>query len=189
MNDDGKYMHRHRRSTDAGTQRETPCVTCGLCCDGTLFTFAVLKEGEIYDASIREGLDRFHDGSEPCFRLPCGFLEDCRCKVYHLQRPTICGSYECRLLKGYHEGKLSWEATANEIHEIKQMRSRVSSRMQSLLPEGSDRDLTLHEMSEALARLREQHPEKREQIGMVLLEYGAFRVRLKRVFGTQPMRV
>lgn len=73
------------------------CVACGLCCDGTLHNHALLSPEDV-DQARRLGLEVIDDASvRLSFRLPCPRFCG-RCTVFP-DRPRICGTYRCKLLK------------------------------------------------------------------------------------------
>jgi hypothetical protein len=81
------------------------CISCGLCCDGTLFQHAHLNAGE------RDGLPEkmrsawFSEGEKEYFRLPCGYFGG-KCTIYDKHKANVCSSYRCQLLRDFAEGKV-----------------------------------------------------------------------------------
>ena len=65
-------------------------MSCGLCCDGSIFQLVKLRPGE-RPPGLR--LVPAHDA----FAQPCGCLEGTRCTIYP-QRPVACRGFRCRLL-------------------------------------------------------------------------------------------
>ena len=100
------------------TQPEPPsgsdlCTECGLCCTGLLFDAAPLEEHEIALAErLRLPLasNQYHDA----FRLPCPALRDRRCGVY-ASRPTVCGAYECGLLRRLKAGEVPLDEALDRV--------------------------------------------------------------------------
>ena len=66
------------------------CLSCGLCCDGSLFQLVKLEPGEA-QSGLR--LVPAHDA----FAQPCGCLTGTRCDIYD-DRPAACRRFRCRLL-------------------------------------------------------------------------------------------
>ncbi|MBE2249740.1 MAG: YkgJ family cysteine cluster protein [Myxococcus sp.] len=85
------------------------CLTCGLCCDGTLFRKVPLepKEGERLGARVRLSEE---DGS---LCQPCRALSARRCGVYD-DRPSVCRRFRCLALEQLEKGQL----TEDEAHEL-----------------------------------------------------------------------
>jgi Fe-S-cluster containining protein len=83
------------------------CTACGLCCTGIFFDVAPLEEHELELAGklrLPLACNQYHDA----FRLPCPRLQDRRCTVYE-ERPGVCGSYECGLLRRFKAGEVPRE--------------------------------------------------------------------------------
>jgi Fe-S-cluster containining protein len=81
------------------------CTECGLCCAGLFFDVAPLEEHEIALAGrlrLPLACNQHHDA----FRLPCPCLEERRCAVYDKERPSVCASYECGLLRRFKAGEV-----------------------------------------------------------------------------------
>ncbi len=71
-----------------------PCLSCGLCCNGTLFRWANLASGEQAPPAVEprtDGAGRRH------FLQPCAALSGVLCSVY-ADRPAACDAYRCKTL-------------------------------------------------------------------------------------------
>lgn len=66
------------------------CLSCGLCCDGSLFQLVKLQPGES-DPRLR--LVPEHEA----FAQPCSCFAAGACAIYE-QRPAACRDFRCRLL-------------------------------------------------------------------------------------------
>jgi hypothetical protein len=79
------------------------CLRCGLCCDGTLFPTATLRDDEVeFAASL--GLTTLHrDDGFYAWAQPCPKFVDGCCSTY-AERPDVCGKYRCALLPMYEAG-------------------------------------------------------------------------------------
>lgn len=98
------------------------CLTCGLCCDGTMFPAGPVTPEE---AARFEGvLDFSADGTK--LLLGCRALDGCRCTIYGGERPGICSQFKCLMLSSLEAGKLT-EAEAKEgIAELMSRRAAVA---------------------------------------------------------------
>lgn len=77
------------------------CMSCGLCCDGTMFNHVTVDKEEL--ARIR--LPMLHeDGEKIAFAQPCPHHAKGSCGVYEV-RPSACVRFACALLKQLREGK------------------------------------------------------------------------------------
>lgn len=80
------------------------CLTCGLCCDGTLFPHAPLEPDEI-DHAAAVGMTLCGYFGRDGFSLPCPHLAGTVCTIYE-NRPSVCGSYSCGTLKALERGAI-----------------------------------------------------------------------------------
>ena len=72
------------------------CIHCGLCCDGTLFNHAKIKENE---PSLTGYSFEIIEREKRAFKLPCAYLKETVCSIY-LERPySVCESFRCKLLR------------------------------------------------------------------------------------------
>lgn len=103
----------------------SPCVGCGLCCDGTLFSWTRVKDNE-EEPLTTAGLTVERDSEKRFFNQPCGFAQNGQCAIY-AGRPTTCRVYRCKLLKGYESGAISREEALQTIGEALDLRSKVAA--------------------------------------------------------------
>ncbi len=78
----------------SGDPAERLCLSCGLCCDGSLFWAVELEAGETVP-----------DGGENGGRLPqpCSFHDGGRCGIY-AARPGQCRAFVCGVLRAVLDG-------------------------------------------------------------------------------------
>lgn len=93
------------------------CVPCGLCCTGLLFDLAPLEEPELALAG-KLRLPLVRTPMYEAFRLPCPRQEGTLCGVY-LERPKVCGSYECGLLQRYKAGEVPLDEALARVSRIR----------------------------------------------------------------------
>jgi hypothetical protein len=96
------------------------CKTCGICCDGTLFRHATIKEGEL----LPPGLQDVYEEGERCFRLPCPHFDGI-CTIYHEGRPAVCGTYRCTLLENLTDGTVPFEEASQLVSKIRAQKARL----------------------------------------------------------------
>lgn len=72
------------------------CTSCGLCCDGTLFTQVPLTADEAGLLRARGLTLRALDGRPPALPQRCAAL-DGRCCTIYAERPAGCRRYRCML--------------------------------------------------------------------------------------------
>lgn len=73
----------------------TLCLSCGLCCDGTIFDVVPLTARERVTVT-RLGLPVLERASGPALPQPCEALDGLACTVY-ASRPTPCRQFHCAL--------------------------------------------------------------------------------------------
>ncbi len=114
-------------------QSSTLCLSCGLCCDGTLFRrVAVGPEDNI----IRLEAAGSHVVSEEnvsFFVQPCVCLHDKKCGIY-LDRPKVCRGFACKLLVGYHGEEISFEQADALIQKCFTLKERVEAELEQVEP-------------------------------------------------------
>lgn len=107
------------------TPGEQLCLSCGLCCDGTLFDLVKLEGGD--DAVKLKALGlpvTTSRGKTPVARFPqpCSALcEDRTCRLY-AARPWQCRTFECGVFKDAKAGRVSFAAA---LRRVKRTRARA----------------------------------------------------------------
>ncbi|NOJ80470.1 YkgJ family cysteine cluster protein [Myxococcus xanthus] len=110
--------------------RNTLCLRCGMCCDGTLFTHVSLQPEEAL-ALQRRGLPvgARTDGSLALLQH-CSALDERTCTIYE-DRPASCRRYHCQLFSALVEKEVSLDealAVVDEAH------ARVAGVARTLAP-------------------------------------------------------
>lgn len=118
------------KSSMAPEREQTVCLSCGLCCDGTLFGHAVLKPGEKGNLPSLIEQRVFMIGEKDYFRLPCLYFLG-RCTIYSSKRADVCGSFRCRLLSEMSEGRISFEKALEIIKGAVIMRNSLQEEYRS----------------------------------------------------------
>lgn len=91
------------------------CKSCGLCCNGVLFTDVKLDKDESHHRLVSLGLKLKKSGSTLKLCQPCPAHVGGLCSVY-ADRPQVCRKFECQLLRRVQAGTLQ-SARALEIIE------------------------------------------------------------------------
>lgn len=111
------------------------CLTCGVCCDGTLFKDVELRPEDDPEKLKRAGLRLMNPHSElrtPRLRQPCAALgTDCLCRIY-ADRPTYCRQFECLLLKSVMAGRTEIPAARRVIRTARERAEKVRHLLQKL---------------------------------------------------------
>lgn len=101
------------------------CQSCGLCCDGTLFSHFELKDGEAPPQCNDQLTIKPREGRRTAYLQPCSALRNATCKIYD-HRPSVCRTFQCQLLKGFTRGAVSKEQAMNRIEQVKQTKAEVA---------------------------------------------------------------
>jgi len=95
------------KSLDGIASAMTLCLACGFCCNGTLHIHTALLPEETETAAAL-GLRVTAVGDRPAFQQPCARFQAGKCTIYE-QRPQVCRSYACALLKRLQAGEIALE--------------------------------------------------------------------------------
>ncbi len=104
--------------TDA--EKEDLCLHCGLCCDGSLFSFLGIQPDEVARLAPR-GLQAH---ARPDGRLALDLTRGCpgldgKCCTLYGDRPQACRDYKCLLFMALEEGEVGLpeaKAVVDETH-------------------------------------------------------------------------
>lgn len=97
----------------------TLCTSCGLCCDGSLFTQVPLSADEVA-LLRRRGLPLLVNGERRALTQRCAALAGSSCTIYE-ERPEGCRRYRCMLhaaLAGDEVGLEEALALARQTHAL-----------------------------------------------------------------------
>ncbi len=154
------------------------CLTCALCCDGSVFSRVPVTEAERDRLGDRVEIFTKEDGSlrmrQPCRQLgadkACGCYED---------RPGTCRDYACALLRRLERGTVTEAQARGYVADLLAARSRTRALLAAALGETPPADLGL-----AMDRLRSTPPVDRHAAEAAEVHYGFFtdlvRLHLKR---------
>lgn len=128
-------LGRERQSFGWVERAEDLCLSCGLCCDGTLFDFVKLEPADDAPKLKRLGLPvTVSRGKAPVARFaqPCVALcQDRTCRVY-ADRPAQCRAYECGVLKEVKAGRLSFAAALRQVKLARRRAEKVRQLLRDL---------------------------------------------------------
>lgn len=104
------------------------CLSCGLCCDGTLIGFVQLDKEEM--PGIKEVMDIIDENGNGFFLNPCNKYCDA-CTIYS-ERPKQCASFECKLLKTFEQKELNFDSAMEIVNAIKQKKNAIEKKVANL---------------------------------------------------------
>ena len=104
-------------------QREASelCAGCGLCCDGTLYTYVVVRKTE-NQRDLSPGHPMFQ--KIDFFDQPCPACESRVCSVYST-RPEVCREFNCALQVELKQGDVSFEDASSVVRETVSLRDKI----------------------------------------------------------------
>lgn len=105
------------------------CLSCGLCCDGTLIGFVQLERKEML--RLRTIMEIEDGNGEGFFLQPCENLGCSGCTIY-TKRPNKCAEFECGLLNSIEQKKISFDSAIEVIELVKQLKSTILNQLISL---------------------------------------------------------
>lgn len=108
------------------------CLSCGFCCDSTLFDNATVKAGEKGNLPPKIEEKYFMNESGELFRLPCPYF-DGKCTIYDQRKPQICSSFRCQLLKDFASGKISREEALLLVGKANEQREDIRASARNVL--------------------------------------------------------
>jgi Putative zinc- or iron-chelating domain len=105
------------------------CVSCGFCCDGTLFNRVGVPDDGERERVRRYGLEiRPTRGDGYSFRQPCTMHVDGACTIYE-DRPRTCRTFRCSLLRRMDAGDVSIERAGSIVASAKGLARDVKKRL------------------------------------------------------------
>lgn len=171
----------------SGGRPESICVSCGLCCDGTIFRNLELTDGDDCQTLEAVGVVLTRKDDRFVALQRCAALDDTKCRVY-AGRPQICRDFQCLLLQEHEAGEVDTAEALALIDKTIQLRDRVRAGVDSYLgpsavPSGGPISLD-QRMRDVIAKIAAQpDPEAAESAQTAtLMLMVSLRGRLRRSF-------
>jgi Fe-S-cluster containining protein len=101
------------------------CLSCGLCCDGTLIGFVQLVSEEL--PVIKKLMNIEDSNGNGFFLQPCSSYRD-GCGIYS-KRPKQCANFNCELLKSIEQKELDFDSAIEIINVIKQKKIAIEKKL------------------------------------------------------------
>jgi hypothetical protein len=158
------------------------CITCGFCCDGTLFNKAVLKPGERGNLpeKIEKRCSKVDD--EEFFLLPCTYFSG-KCNIYDQKKPIVCSKFRCQLLKKFSAGAITQAQAIQIVANALTLRREIYQLYQAIFQtefEDSFQNL-LFELPK-LCQMYKADSLKSKQIDLLILKCGLYDTLLLKTF-------
>lgn len=100
------------------------CVSCGMCCDGTLFARGFVRDEADRKVADDCGMVTLKIKETLFFNLPCHHFSTC-CTIYDKPRPHTCSVYFCPPIKRHKSGEQSFEDTEQQVQTLQQQRDKL----------------------------------------------------------------
>ena len=150
------------------------CVQCGMCCDGTLFTKARIKNSEDELLAKSLGLNIFSTSdSKIFFEQPCQLFNK-TCTSYE-NRPHVCSKFICDPLQKVRANDITFDDAENQILLTLKIRGQLMEAA-SLIP-----DYNNHSVQQLLAEITPKPSSKILQHKPLLLQIVSLRVLLSKL--------
>lgn len=126
---------------EAATSSQTLCLSCGFCCDGTLFGFVPVGAADRWAPLQAAGIEIRTTGPKPCFTQPCEAHRHGCCQAYE-NRPANCRTYRCELLKKCERGDVSWGDAQERIGRVKALKETLATELARIVPGAGECSVT-----------------------------------------------
>ena len=100
------------------------CLSCGMCCDGTLFTHVAFEPGDAAIEPVFARMTAVAEGSGRGFAQPCEMLDRRACAIY-ARRPRPCARFRCRTLRELDRGWIDVDDAASRVDAALSARAEV----------------------------------------------------------------
>lgn len=80
------------------------CTSCGMCCDGTLFSHATISNEADLALAASLGMTTLKKNERDAFALPCHHFTE-QCTIYDQARPHTCSAFFCQPIRDIRRGK------------------------------------------------------------------------------------
>lgn len=157
------------------------CVSCGLCCDGTIFNYVALKKRDHMEQY--EKLNPKYENDSLLFYQPCReFNCTSGCKIYAI-RPSTCEEFRCHLLDELAAGHISRRGALDIIIKAKSLRDGVMADIDKIIS-----FLQPHSVNQKIQHLLENYHSTSTSLvirkihARAFLQYGMLRAHLNNHF-------
>jgi Fe-S-cluster containining protein len=156
------------------------CLSCGLCCDGTIFSTVEIDNPETIQRYKSAGIDfdianEVTDGKQR-FRQPCAAFAAGCCKIYP-DRPLVCRNFKCDLLKAYMENEIDFFAASEIVKKVKDRKSDILRRITELDLPLKSTNIVFDLYDQAFEFFKNlEEGERKRQCGEIVLQIAALRL-------------
>lgn len=149
------------------------CVTCNLCCNGSLFARVPVSEAE--QALLPDDVEIFLRDGNLRMRQPCSCLAaDGGCTVYDV-RPRTCRTFHCKLSKRVEADEIAEDTALQIIAEIKTAQTSALTLAAQAMGHPADEDAAPR-IGQVFRRLKAMRKDAADQVN----EFAASRALIQR---------
>ena len=175
--------------TESAPQGDSICLSCGLCCDGSIFTHITLALSDRVDVLEAAGVVLTKKDERTEVRLRCTALEGTCCTIYE-DRPVRCGLFTCALHRRHASGEISTDEALATIDKTRELQRKVHDGLAAMLDDGDVRSpgRSFSDMIERMQAMLNDAPDRQalEQANALTLLYAkAFDQRISSLFRNQ----
>ena len=109
---------------DQATVEESICLSCGLCCDGTMFTRITLALSDRTNVLEAAGVVLTTKENRTQMQLRCAALDGTCCTIYE-DRPVRCGLFTCALHRRHAAGEIDTDEALATIAKTRELQRKV----------------------------------------------------------------
>jgi uncharacterized protein len=161
------------------------CIHCGFCCDGTLFNHAYIKE---YEPIAKEYLFEIIEEEKRAFKQPCPYFTNSTCAIYAERPYAVCDSFECKLLKGFRTGNISFDSAMKIIVDVFTLKTKIEHQLLEYHPtnKGDSLSAKMKEFNFCFQGIMSE-VEYRKKYGELLLNFFVLNTILRNKFKSKPL--
>ena len=159
------------------TAGQSLCLNCGMCCEGTIFSYVPLHATEPVEELRQVGLPIEQRIEGFRLLLPCSAFRNGKCQTYGF-RPKNCSGYRCRLLHKVETRKTTLTNAKRTLESALRMRSHLQHLLGKHFPELGDSPPIVNSIKLIGERMDGLTAEQKRRFRLthseVLLAYAAF---------------
>jgi hypothetical protein len=168
----------------AVSSSQSLCLTCGLCCDGTLFCGVPVEPNDDITSLKAVGMNIIADNDLTLLKLPCAAHKNCTCTIY-ANRPQRCRTFKCKLLKRFERDDISQQLALEIIEKIKSLKNEMNELTLAA-------STTAQSGAEILLLMKKCQTDShigatKQECAQVLLKFGELQIYLDRFFREKAM--
>jgi uncharacterized protein len=155
------------------------CVSCGMCCDGTLFGRGNILNEADNELISRIGIEIIEFNGIESFKQPCNQFKGC-CTIYDKPRPGVCNSFFCDPLKKAQKKEISIEVANGIILKALNLKNEIldlAFKFEDF--QGLDWRRFMKKIDPII---EESHPENLKKFGILIIKIAIFKTIIKDVY-------